>query len=401
MDDLPYAELAAWTVGAGLSGLSEQDTLAGFCERAIAIGVPLTSAVMFIDTLHPIHEGQGARWSRDGEAALISYGRTDEGVAAETWRRSPFYRLLETGEPIIHLRLTEQVTAEFPSLEAARTAGNTDYIAARTGFGADGVIRVMDCAYSAWMTDRPEGFSERHIKLLQRLLPYAAIALKCSSLGRVAETLVTTYLGRDAGQLVLSGRIARGVADRIDAVLWFSDLRDYTRITDQAPPEHILPLLNDYAEAVVTAIEQHGGDVLKLIGDGILALFRAEDRDRACLAAIGAAKTAEGNIAALNERRSAKGLPISQMYLGLHSGEVFFGNVGSKERLDFTVVGPAVNEVSRIAAMCRSADQTLLMSQTFAAALGGAGPRLASVGRYALRGVSHAQELFTIEHDEA
>ena len=179
-------------------------------------------------------------------------------------------------------------------------------------------------------------------------------------------------------------------------MLWFSDLRNYTRISDTAPPDQIIPLLNDYADAVVSAVHLHAGDVLKLIGDGVLAIFPAGERDRACAAALDAATMARQSVATLNARR-AEGLPITDLYLGLHIGEVFYGNIGSKERLDFTVVGPAVNEVSRIAAMCRSVDQPLLLSAAFAAAASDQRPRFVSIGRYALRGVGKPRELFTLD----
>jgi adenylate cyclase len=187
----------------------------------------------------------------------------------------------------------------------------------------------------------------------------------------------------------------RGVADRIDAVIWFSDLRGFTRITDSAP-EQIIPLLNDYADVIISAIHANDGDVLKLIGDGILAIFAAENREHACAAALAAAMAARTDVAKLNARRARDGLPVTDMYLGLHVGEVFYGNVGSLERLDFTVVGPAVNEASRIAAMCRSVDQPVLVSKVFADVDGMRG-RLVSVGRYALRGVAQPQELFTLD----
>ena len=226
-----------------------------------------------------------------------------------------------------------------------------------------------------------------------RLTPFLGLAIKATSLGRIAETLVETYLGRDAGRRVLSGRIARGVADRIKTVLWFSDLRNYTRISDTAPPEQIIPLLNDYAEAIVSAIHQNSGDVLKLIGDGVLAIFPAEDRARACAAALDAAKEAREAVEALHKRRLAEGLPATDMYLGLHLGVVFYGNIGSKERLDFTIVGPAVNEVARIAAMCRSVDQPILIGRCSRLRSPRSGARFSSVGRfYSLRG--GAQDLF-------
>ena len=204
-----------------------------------------------------------------------------------------------------------------------------------------------------------------------------------------------TYLGRDAGRRVLSGRIMRGFADRIDAVIWFSDLRGFTRITDSAP-EQVIPLLNDYADVIVSAIHAQGGDVLKLIGDGILAIFAAADRANACAAALTAATATRSEVVALNIRRARDGLQVTDMYVGLHVGEVFYGNIGSTERLDFTVVGPAVNETSRIAAMCRSVDQPVLVSEAFANVDGMRG-RLVSVGRYALRGVAQPQELFTLD----
>ena len=206
------------------------------------------------------------------------------------------------------------------------------------------------------------------------------------------------YLGRAAGQRVLSGRISRGVAEQINTVLWFSDLRGYTTIADTTSPDAIIPLLNDYAEAVISTIHEAGGDVLKLIGDGVLAVFNMDDPADACRRALRAEADLRTRVEALNASRAEKGHPVTTVYLALHIGDVFFGNIGSDERLDFTVVGPAVNEVSRIASMCRSVDRPILVSSEFAAATPEPERRnLVSVGRYALRGLSRAQELFTID----
>jgi adenylate cyclase len=305
---------------------------------------------------------------------------------------------LSSGDTLLRRRITAESETEFAIFPDLRAALITDYVAIINPFAADGVIGAMDCFYSSWMTDRGAGFDDGDIAVLQRLMPFLGLAIKSAALGRIAETLVQTYLGRDAGRRVLSGRIARGVADRIEAVLWFSDLRNYTRISDASPPEQIIPMLNDYAEAVVSAIHDNTGDVLKLIGDGVLAIFPAEGRRNACLAALEAAKAAQNAVAALNIRRAGESLPATDMYLGLHIGEVFYGNIGSKERLDFTVIGPAVNEVSRIAAMCRSLDQPVLISAAFAASIAGEPSPFVSVGRYALRGVERPQELFTLDH---
>jgi len=398
MTEAEIAKLAGWIARAGLEGRTETALVEGFCNRAAAGGLPLARAIVLIDTLHPIHEGRAFRWEREKpEATLTEYGRSNEGEAAERWRKSPLYRLWTSGESLLRLRITPETEAEFPSFAEFREAKFTDYVAMIDRFAAEGVIGEMDCLYSYWTTDRAEGFSDADVAALKRLTPFLGLAIKSASLGRVAGTLVETYLGRDAGRRVLSGRIARGVADRIEAVLWFSDLRNYTRISDTSQPEQIIPLLNDYADAVVSAIHEHSGDVLKLIGDGVLAIFPAGGRDEACASALEAARLARGAVAALNDDRSGQGLPTTDMYLGLHFGEVFYGNIGSKERLDFTVVGPAVNEVSRIAAMCRSVDQPVLLSEAFIAHIAEDRRPFVSVGRYALRGVGRPQELFTLD----
>jgi adenylate cyclase len=293
--------------------------------------------------------------------------------------------------------LSVATAEEFSPLPDLLAAGMTDYVAIITRFGAEGVIGEMDGVYSSWTTRAPGGFADRHITALERIAPTLALAIKSVSLARMTGTLMETYLGRDAGQRVLSGRIVRGIAERIDAAIWFSDLRGFTRITDAAP-DQVIPLLNDYSDAIVSAIHAYGGDVVKLIGDGTLAIFTAEDRMHACEAALSAATTARQSIAELKKQRTSAGKPVTDMYLGLHVGEVYYGNIGSRERLDFTVIGPAVNEASRIAAMCRSVDQPVLISSAFAD-VGDIKSRLVSVGRYALRGVTQPQELFTLDHD--
>jgi adenylate cyclase len=258
----------------------------------------------------------------------------------------------------------------------------------------------MDCVYSSWTTDAPGGFTDAQIAALCRLVPSLALAVKCASLARIAETLVETYLGRDAGRRVLSGRIMRGVAERIGAVLWYSDLQSFSRISETAEPDEIIPFLNDYSEAIISSVHEAGGDVLKLIGDGTLAIFKASDPGQACRCALEAEKTMRMRIAALNEKRGAEGLPLTDAYLGLHIGEVFYGNIGSQDRLDFTVVGPAVNEVSRIVALCRSVDRKILASSAFVtAALEEERSDLISIGRYALKGMERPQELFTLCRD--
>jgi adenylate cyclase len=402
MDAAKFAELSAWLTEAGLAGKSETEIVDGFCRSAVTAGLPVTRALVIIDTLHPVHEGHVFRWRSDGERGQIEaaeYGPTDQGEVAENWRRSPFFWLLESGGAQLRRRLDAGQTPEFPAIVAMQQEGMTDYLALINRFAAPGVIGEMDCVYSSWATDRSGGFDEGQIAALTDLAPKLALAVKCVSLARIAGTLVETYLGRDAGRRVLAGRIRRGVAEKINAVLWYSDLRSFTHITDESAPEQIIPFLNDYAEAVISSIYDNGGDVLKLIGDGTLAIFTADTAAAAaCGAALAAQATLRHRLADLNRRRAADNLPTTEVYLGLHVGEVFYGNIGSDERLDFTVVGPAVNEVARIAAMCRSVERGILLSQAFAEAMARLERgRLVSVGRYALRGVERPQELYTLD----
>jgi len=398
MDDGQLAEIAAWATNVGLAGQNEAAMVNEFCERLVALGMPLARGRVFINTLHPVYAGRAYFWQAGkGQKIATEYGPALEGEALERWKRSPFYNMVETGSATLRRRVTAESGAEFPCLGDLHGAGMTDYFAVIDRFGADAVMSEKDGVYSSWASDAPQGFTEDDIATLRRLTPYLALAVKSAARGRIAKTLVETYLGRDPGRRVLEGSITRGKSTVIEAVLWLSDLRGYTSICDRMPPNEIIPFLNDYAEMVISAIHGEGGDVLKLIGDGTLAIFTGEDRTAACRSALAAARAAFAQIAALKERRSAGGLPATDLYLGLHLGEVVYGNFGSRERLDFTVVGPAVNEVSRIAEMCGQLDQPILASSAFFAALGAEKDRLVSVGRYALRGVGQPQDLYTLD----
>jgi Adenylate and Guanylate cyclase catalytic domain len=257
---------------------------------------------------------------------------------------------LNSSESVLRLRVTAETEAEFPSFAEFREAKFTDYVAIINRFAEDGAIGEMDCVYSYWTTDRADGFSDDEILALKRLTPFLGLAIKAASLARIAETLVETYLGRDAGRRVLRGRIERGVADRINTVLWFSDLRNYTRISDTSPPEEIIPLLNDYAEAIVSSIHLHSGDVLKLIGDGVLAIFPAEERSRACAAALDAAGAAREAVAALNARRQHRQQGAPRFH-GRRTG----GQRGEPHRSHVPVGGSADPALGGVRAILRRA----------------------------------------------
>ena len=264
MNDDLFTELSAWLTQAGLAGTAEPDIFSVFCDRCAAAGIPLGRAHLFIDTLHPVHEGRLFRWGYSAdESPVHEYGRTSvEGLdetglvsldeqATDIWRRSAFYTMLQTGTSLLRRRLNTDTKDEFSLLSEWLAAGITDYVAIITRFAAEGIIGEMDGVYSSWGTRAREGFNDSQIATLKQIVPYLALAIKSVSLTRMTRTLMETYLGRDAGQRVLSGRIVRGVAERIDAVIWFSDLRGFTHITDTAP-EQVIPLLNDYSDAIVS-----------------------------------------------------------------------------------------------------------------------------------------------------
>jgi adenylate cyclase len=403
MDLAPRLNLINWLVGQSLTGLPENDLLRGFCERCCANGLYVSRGLVAIDTLHPIFEGRGVRWN-DGEtneADSFEYGPTNEGEAAENWRRSVFFHMLENGHDEIRLDLAGS-GRNFSMIGDLADKGHRHFVGFVHRFGEAGTLGQMDCVYIYFTTRRPDGFADQHLAALRDLVPVLGLAIKSAAQVDIARTLGRVYLGRETAEQVLRGRITRGVTEKINAVLWFSDVRGSTKIAESIAPAEIIPFLNDYAEASINAVHEAGGEVLKLIGDGVLAMFTAEDMSAARRAALRAEHRFRKNMKALNERRASDGRPTTTAYLGLHVGEVFYGNIGSDDRLDFTVVGPAVNEVSRIAAMCGSVDRDFLVSSEFRAGLDTAGRRyLVSTGRYALRGIGRAQDLYTLDPDMA
>jgi len=396
------ADICRWIAERALAGEAETHILAGACEAMAQLGVRLRRATIGADTLHPVLLGRWFEWYRDrDDVKQTDYGRMAAPESEEMWRRSPFYELFNTRQLRFRRRLSAAANAlpEYPMLAELATAGMTDYVAYCHRLGGTAVVGEMDCIFSSWTSDDADGFSDHDLDALDRIVPCVASAIVGISLGRIADTLVETYLGRDAGRRVLRGSIERGVAEHIRAVLWYSDLKGFTRLVDSVAPELVIPMLNDYAEAVVSAIHDHGGQVLKLIGDGVLATFALDDPERACARTLDCVAEAMWRVEAVNERRTAQGLPVTGCYVGLHIGEVFYGNVGSTDRLDFTVIGPAVNELTRIAGMSRTLDQDIVLSSAFAAAAGPWRGCLVSLGRYALRGVGRPQELFTLDRE--
>jgi len=392
-------EIGEWIVSATLAGTHEVAILAGVGERLNAAGISLVRVSVATDLLDPTFDGRGVRWLRDQGGLEETFERDAEGtIVSENFPQSPFGFLLRSGQPTLRRRLDATYRrGEFEMLDRFQDQGATDYVAYSVRVGETIRMGVGEGITASWTTDAQNGFPHTQVELLAGIMPALTLAFMLRTTHRDARTLLTTYLGQHAADRVLAGNIVRGRAEAIRAVVWFSDLVGFTRISDTVSPDKVLELLNDYAQAQVEEIEAHGGHVLKFIGDGILAIFPDDDTAQACRRALDAAAGMRQRIAALNERRAAAGLPVTDTHLALHVGELLYGNLGGTRRLDFTVLGSAVNEAARIEALCASLDQTVIVSWAFAEAAGDARSRLVSLGRYAMKGVARPQELFTLD----
>src|SRR6202790_3897939 len=322
MELAPQLHLINWLVSQGLTGAPENDLIRGFCERCRAGGLDVSRGLVFIDTLHPIFEGRGFRWNdiETNEADAFEYGSTSTGDAAQNWRGPTFYHMLEHGHDEMRIDLADIAALDFSMIDDLAAKGRGHFVAFVHRFGEAGTIGEMDCVYSSWLTRRVEGFSEQGLSALRDLVPVLGLAIKSAAQVEIARTLGRVYLGRDASEQVLRGRISRGVTERINAVLWFSDLRGSTAISENLTPDEIIPFLNDYAQAAIDAIHDEGGDVLKLIGDALLAMFTDEDMTSARRAALRAEHRFRRNMASLNARRSSDERPTTSAYVGLHVG---------------------------------------------------------------------------------
>lgn len=393
-------EIGEWIVSATLAGNHEVAILGGIGERLNAAGISLVRVSVATDLLDPTFDGRGVRWLRDQGGLEETFERDAEGtIVSENFPQSPFGFLLRSGQPTLRRRLDATYRrGEFEMLDRFQDQGATDYVAYSVRVGEAIRLGVGEGITASWTTDAQHGFPHTQVELLAGIMPALTLAFMLRTTHRDARTLLTTYLGQHAADRVLAGNIVRGRAEAIRAVVWFSDLVGFTRISDTVSPDKVLDLLNDYAQAQVEEIEAHGGHVLKFIGDGILAIFPDADTKQACHRALDAAAGMRQRITALNERRAASGLPVTDTHLALHVGELLYGNLGGPRRLDFTVLGSAVNEAARIEALCVSLDQTVIVSWAFAEAAGEVRRRLVSLGRYAMKGVARPQELFTLDH---
>ena len=391
-------EINEWIVRAALAGRSEVEIVGGVCQHLASAHVALVRSTVATTLLDPTLDARIVRWVRGQGAFEEAVELATGSQAKEDFERSPFFVLIQNRQPSMRRRLDATYRrGEFPLLDGFQDEGVTEFVAFAEGVAENMLLGEGEGVVSAWTTDLAGGFTDAQFEMLAGIMPSLTLAFMLRTTNRAARTLITTYLGRDAAERVLAGNIVRGRAQPIRAVVWYSDLIGFTRISDTQSSEVVLEMLNDYAEAQVDEIEAGGGHVLKFIGDGMLAIFPDEDTQRACRRALDGAVNLRGRIAELNERREAAGLPVTDTHLALHVGELLYGNLGSPRRLDFTVLGAAVNMAARMESLCGSLDQKVIVSSEFAEEAGDARSALVSVGRYVMKGTGRPQELFTLD----
>ena len=354
-------------------------------------GFNLSRLLLLVRTLNPQLFAKTYTW-RHGADEVVEYEASHAGLQTDAYRSSPFYRVIN-GEGGIRRRLEgDDLNLDFPVLQEFLEEGATDYVAVPLKF-SDGQINIMSL-----VCDQPGGFSTQQLGQLYEILPLLSRILEAHAQRVSSLSLLQTYLGRNAGQRVLEGLVKRGDGERIHAVIWFSDLRNSTSLSDSLSRDDYLLSLNSYFDSVAGSIIDHGGEVLKFIGDAVLAIFEIEDPDathpEASVRALAAFHEAEKRILEINQNREQEGQPPLAFGTGLHRGAITYGNIGTEKRLDFTVIGSAVNEASRIESLTKELGVPVLMSSNFAQSIT---ESLKSVGIHELRGVPQAQEIFTLD----
>jgi len=398
-DGTAESRIARWIAEAAVRTVEPGELVRGLAERLRKEGITLGRLWVGADILHPTIGARTVSWSRGRGIEATGFGRSERrDLDSPQWRATPLRVVLSERLSEFRRRLaTDYRKGEFALLDSFLDAGLTDYLACAVRFPEGTVVGDSAVMVATFASDGPGGFSEREIEILSATVRPLALAWRSILLLDALRAVTGTYLGADAAQRVLSGSIARGQVETIRAAIWFSDLEGFTTLSDTLPKERLMALLNTYAGTVLDTIAGFGGEVLKLMGDGVLAIFPLEAETDACRRALDAAIAALHAVDRTSAERRAVGEPITRMFVGLHLGEVLYGNIGSADRLDFTVLGPAVNEASRLERMCRTVERPIVASAAFAEGSGEAGRRLTSLGRFTLRGVARPQELFTLD----
>jgi adenylate cyclase len=383
MTSCEIKEVADWLIDGARSAPQPVQVLAQLSERLVACGIPLWRVAVFVRTLHPQVMGRRFIW-RPGTEVEISEAPFELLDSAD-FLENPIAQVYATGRALRRKLADPDCALDFPVLSELRAEGVTDYLALPLVF-TDGAIHAVTCT-----TRQPGGFTDTQIAGIEAVITPLARVAEIRALRRTASTLLDTYVGHDAGERILAGQIRRGDIEEIHAAIWLSDMRGFTALADSLPPPVLIDLLNRYFDCQVPVILEHGAEVLKFMGDGLLAIFTiAGNEAEICKRALAAARRAQANVAALSD----SAVPGLRFGLALHIGDVLYGNIGSGNRLDFTCIGPAVNCAARIEKLTSQLGRAVLASGEFARHCAG---EFTPLGEYRLAGFSAPQLVFGLE----
>ena len=393
-------QVADWLMSQALEDADFESMFAGCCKRLVAAGIPLWRGHISFSILHPLYASMSLTWWRGvSEVETVSHAHLGAGEQfPEQFMANPLYHLIKHDKPFLRRRLVGKAAkVDFPVLEEFRDQGATDYLAYLIRFGA-GELNGM---VGSWISDQPSGFSDANVDALRHLQQQLGVACKLRVKDQISRSVVTTYLGAAAGIRVLDGQIRRGDGESIRAAIWYSDMRGSTALADSLPPDDYIRALNDYFEASAGAVLAHGGEISNFIGDAVLAIFpirggQAAEK-RACAQAFAASVEAQSRLDAINAQRGGAGEPVLRFGLGLHVGDVLFGNIGVPDRVSFSVIGPTVNEVARLEALTKELGRPVVASDRFARNIDLAWEAL---GEHSLRGVGDPIEVLAPNTDQ-
>lgn len=381
----PLHPVSEWLIGNTAGSLDAEALLDQLNQRLLRHGIPVWRSSLNVHTLHPEVFVRNVVWNRDtgSNSAILSHVDRD----SPTYRNSPVSLIYEGSGPIRRRLDVDDQALYFPICRELRDAGGTDYIILPVEF-TDGRRTFVSFA-----CDSPGGFSDENVQTLVEVLPFLALRLELESSYFATSSLLQLYLGKNAARRVLDGAFKRGQGQSIHAAIWYCDLRGFTEFSDSHDPREVVTLLDRYFEAVAEPIHAAGGETLKFIGDAILAIFDFSQTDpwQATSNALTAAREA---LVRVRNIRTQAGSNV-EIGIALHAGNVLYGNIGSRGRLDFTVIGAAVNEVCRLETLCKTIGVPIVLSQRFAEMCGAAEP--VCLGRHTLKGVKEPQRVFTLD----
>lgn len=386
MQAIDLTSVSDWLINGARSARRIDQFVIQTCERMVDCGIPLSRVGVFVTTLHPNMVGRNFIWRRGSGVTMgsMAYGSEE----SDDYLSSPLSTVFEQGVEV-RRRLLDDNAGNSPFLAEMRASGATDYIALPL-HTSDGEVHA-----SSWMTEHAEGFSDAQIDGLKSLLPVLTRMIEIWLLRRTAAGLLDNYVGARAGARILAGQIRRGHTETMHAAIWLSDLRGFTPLSDRLSSEAIVDVLNAYFDCQVPAILEHGGEVLKFMGDGLLAVFPIAGNEggeaTVCKRVMEAARACRASVASMNYAYEDETLDGFRFGLALHVGKVLYGNIGGGDRLDFTCIGPAVNLAARLEKIAGRLGRTVVASKLFASHVDAGWTDL---GMFSVAGFSAAERVY-------